>query len=122
MQRGGNKLVNSIFEAILSSNPTSSNSGSSRSSSSSIIKPDKYTELEERSEFISKKYQHRKWYENATTKIMDAPIEEDFFASQNAKDETWWNFTNDSNDHVTNNNASSSEDPFGSPFMSVKKT
>jgi hypothetical protein len=54
MRAGGNKLLNAIFEANMIDKS---------------MKPDKHTELEERSEFIYKKYQHRQWYDPAACEI-----------------------------------------------------
>eukprot|EP00980_Cylindrotheca_fusiformis_P027915 scaffold22568_cov125-Cylindrotheca_fusiformis.AAC.12 len=70
MRIGGNKLVNAIFEANLNDRS---------------VKPDKHTELEERSEFIYKKYQHREWYDPAagfsSVGLNETLPEEDFFAN-----------------------------------------
>jgi hypothetical protein len=65
MRVGGNKLVNAIFEANLIDKS---------------VKPDKHTELEERSEFIYKKYQHRQWYDPAACEV-DLLAEKDHFAN-----------------------------------------
>jgi len=48
VKRGGNKMVNAMFEATLKDKTN---------------KPDKHTDLEPRSEFIYQKYQHRSWYD-----------------------------------------------------------
>ena len=80
MREGGNKLLNSLFEAKLKKKS---------------VKPDNRTDLDTRSNFIYDKYQHRKWYsaDGATKKkrvsafVPPAPIgetasaeEDDFFA------------------------------------------
>ncbi|KAL3945082.1 MAG: hypothetical protein SGBAC_000811 [Bacillariaceae sp.] len=48
MKRGGNNIVNAMFEANLKDKTN---------------KPDKNTDLEPRSDFIYQKYQHRSWYD-----------------------------------------------------------
>jgi hypothetical protein len=58
MQRGGNKLINAIFEANLPA------------ASKGDIKPDNTTEMEKRAAFIFDKYQHRNWYNIAAYKVM----------------------------------------------------
>lgn len=67
MKDGGNALVNSLFEAKLSDD---------------TIKPNKHSELNERSNFIYEKYQHRKWYDPSSYKSKQQAVvlEEDLFA------------------------------------------
>lgn len=82
MRKGGNKLVNALFEAKLKD---------------TIVKPDKYTELEERSEFIYKKYQHRQWYDPAGCEVVpnNGLPEEDLFGNGGAGSDfaEWGNLT-----------------------------
>lgn len=51
MQRGGNNLINLLFEAHLTEEQKA------------VVRPDKHTELDKRSSFIYDKYQHRKYYD-----------------------------------------------------------
>jgi len=51
MRRGGNDLINKIFEGKLTTKQKA------------VVRPNPRTELEQRSEFIYEKYQHRKWFD-----------------------------------------------------------
>eukprot|EP00934_Nitzschia_sp_Nitz4_P007033 Nitzschia sp. Nitz4//scaffold76_size158648//117363//119200//NITZ4_002562-RA/size158648-processed-gene-0.248-mRNA-1//1//CDS//3329557893//7023//frame0 len=51
MKKGGNNLINRLFEGNLTQNQKKA------------VKPDKHTELDARSNFIYDKYQHRNWYD-----------------------------------------------------------
>lgn len=70
MKRGGNKIVNAIFEATLQDKST---------------KPDKDTELDPRSEFVYQKYQHRTWYQPPSAALGEedpfADVSQEFQAS-----------------------------------------
>jgi stromal membrane-associated protein len=56
MRNGGNVMINKVFEAKLSD------------TQKTVVKPDKHTELDPRSDFIYDKYQHRKWYDDKLAK------------------------------------------------------
>ena len=51
MRKGGNTLINKLFEGKLTSKQKQ------------VVKPDEHTELDPRSNFIYDKYQHRKWFD-----------------------------------------------------------
>ena len=81
MRNGGNVLINKVYEAKLTE------------SQKAVVKPDKDTELDPRSEFIYDKYQHRKWYDDILAKqksTFEPPLGnrvsagafDDFFASR----------------------------------------
>jgi len=90
MKEGGNELINGLFEAKL------------KDKQKSVVRPDNHTNLEDRSNFIYDKYQHRKWYSAEVYKKLklrekadaamnrhknvasDSAMEEDFFASRAA--------------------------------------
>jgi hypothetical protein len=111
MRAGGNKLVNAIFEANLTDNS---------------MKPDKHTELEERSEFIYKKYQHRQWYDPAACGIdrNKGLAEEDPFANGPPGSDIvdWGSFSfptlsvDDTNVHSPIKTLQSPQGPLFSPF------
>jgi hypothetical protein len=56
MEKGGNSLINRIFEGKLTAKQMA------------VVKPDKHTELDPRSDFIYDKYQHRKWFDEKLAK------------------------------------------------------
>lgn len=87
MKNGGNTLVNKLFEGKLSTKEKAA------------VKPDRHTELDQRSKYIYDKYQHHKWLDQ---KLVEQGIEkptarpsagefDDFFAlrTKDAASDAW---------------------------------
>ena len=67
MRKGGNTLINKLFEGTLSAKQKV------------VVKPNEHTELDPRSNFIYDKYQHRKWFD------LKAAKDKSIFQIQNGK-------------------------------------